>query len=69
MATYKEIQEYIKNKYGYVAKTCWIAHTKSEMGITTRMAANRKDAEKRVYPCPEDKQKDITEALKYFGMI
>ena len=69
MASYKEIQEYIKKKHGYVAKTCWIAHIKSEFGISTRVAVNRKDFEKRVYPCPKDKQQDIVDALKYFNMI
>lgn len=37
MATYKEIQEYIRNEKGYMAQTCWIAHTKSLCGIQTEM--------------------------------
>lgn len=41
MATYKEIQEYIRNEKGYMAQTCWIAHTKSLCGIQTRNAPNR----------------------------
>lgn len=28
MATYKQIQEYIKQKHGYIPKSCWIAHMK-----------------------------------------
>lgn len=28
MATYKQIQEYLKYNYGFVPKTCWIAHMK-----------------------------------------
>ena len=69
MATYKEIQEYIRNEKGYVVKTCWIAHTKSICGIHTRKAANRIDSNSRVYPCPEDKVEDIKEAFRHFGMI
>ena len=69
MATYKEIQDYIKNKKGYMAQTCWIAHTKSICGIQTRVAPNRKNMDARVKPCPEDKVEDIKEAFRYFGMI
>ena len=29
MATYKQIQEYVRNK-GYAIKTCWIASMKEE---------------------------------------
>lgn len=28
MATYKDIQKYIKSQHGYEVKTCWIAHAK-----------------------------------------
>ena len=69
MATYKQIQEYIKNKHGYLAQTCWIAHTKAICGLDTRTAPNRISATKRVKPCPEEKVQDIKEAFKYFGMI
>lgn len=69
MATYKEIQEYIKNEKGYVVKTCWIAHVKSLCDIKTRVAPNRKDPNTRVKPCPEDKVEDIKEAFKHFRMI
>ena len=69
MATYKEIQEYIRNEKGYVAQTCWIAHTKSLCGIQTRTAPNRIDSDARVKPCPADKVEDIKEAFRHFGMI
>lgn len=29
MATYGQIQDYVKDKYGFTAKTCWIAHHKA----------------------------------------
>lgn len=69
MATYKEIQEYIRNEKGYVAQTCWIAHTKVLCGIQTRTAPNRIDSDARVKPCPADKVEDIKEAFRHFGMI
>ena len=69
MATYKEIQMYIREKYGYQPQTCWIAHAKHECGIDTRKAPNRIDANSRVKPCPPEKLKDIKEAFKHFGMI
>jgi hypothetical protein len=28
MATYKQIQEYVKAEYGYQPKSCWIADVK-----------------------------------------
>ncbi len=69
MATYKQIQGYVKDKHGYQPKTCWIAHAKHECGIATRQAPNRRDPEKRVFPCPEDKLEDIKEAFIHFGML
>jgi len=69
MATYREIQNYIKQKYGFVPETCWIAHAKEKCGIPIRPAPNRIYVDKRVRPCPEDKFPAIREALKHFGMI
>ena len=36
MATYEEIQDYIKQKYGFTPKTCWIAHVKEICGLPVR---------------------------------
>jgi len=69
MATYKEIQNYVKQKYGFKPETCWIAHAKEKCGIPMRRAPNRIDPDKRVKPCPEDKFHAIKNALKHFGMI
>lgn len=69
MATYKDIQEYIRKEKGYVVQTCWIAHTKSLCGIQMRVAPNRKDSNVRVKPCPEDKVEDIKKAFRHFGML
>jgi len=69
MATYKEIQEYVKENFGYTPKPCWIAHSKEIYGLSPKTATNRKDLSKREYPCPEEKQEDIKNAFQHFGMI
>ena len=68
MATYKEIQSFVKRRYGFNPKTCWIAHVKEEMGLPLKKAPNRQ-REQRKYPCPEEKKSAIEEALRNFGMI
>ena len=40
MATYREIQAWIKKQHGFVPKTCWIAHVMSDYNLTTRQASN-----------------------------
>lgn len=69
MATYKEIQEYVKMNFGYIPKTCWIAHAKEICGLSPKIANNRNDINKRVFPCPAEKQSEIKKAFKHFGMI
>jgi len=43
MATYKEIQEYVKFNFGYTPKTYWIAHSKEVYGLSLKVANNRND--------------------------
>jgi hypothetical protein len=69
MATYKEIQGIIRNKYGFAAKTCWIADVMSRYGLTARIAANRIDKNRRSNPCPLNRSRGIEDALKNLGMI
>ena len=69
MATYKQIQEYIKQEYGITVKTCWIADVKRQYGKTSRLATNRIDPEKAKYPCPQGKRSIIEEAMKHFGAL
>jgi hypothetical protein len=52
--TYKKIQESYKELYGTTVKSCWIADVKSELGLTTRLAYNRINAETAKYPCPTE---------------
>lgn len=68
MATYKQIQAWVKQNYGFVPETCWIADVKSQSGLPMRKAPNRQGAE-RVKPCPPKKVGSIRAALHHFGMI
>ncbi len=69
MATYKEIQSYVKNKSGFTPKSCWIAHVKEICGLSPRISPNRKDNGVRQFPCPDDKVEAIKMAFQYFEMI
>jgi addiction module RelE/StbE family toxin len=68
MATYKQIQEYVHEHYGYTPKTCWIADVKEQVGIPMRRAPNRVGVE-RVEPCPTERVPHIEEALQHFDML
>ena len=69
MATYKEIQGYVKETYGFSPKTCWIAHMKELCGIPVKNAPNRISPSHREKPCPPEKMPYIKEAFRHFGMI
>lgn len=69
MATYKDIQKYVKEKYKKTIKTCWIADMKEKLGLPKRNAPNRISEDTRVYPCPSEYEKYIEDAFKHFGMI
>lgn len=69
MATYAEIQSYVKKKYGYTVKTCWIAHVKELNGLPVRQAPNRYSPYKRLHPCPSSKRDAIEDAMKHLGML
>jgi hypothetical protein len=68
MATYNQIDQWVRKNFGYGVKTCWIADIKERCGLSVRKAPNRLNR-KRLNPCPPDKIKSIKAALKYFGMI
>lgn len=67
MTTYEDIQSYVKRTYGFIPKTCWIAHVKEICGLPVRKAWNRLG--ERSNPCPPDKIRFIKDAFKHFGMI
>jgi hypothetical protein len=67
MATYHQIQKYVRQKNGFMPKTCWIAHVKEVCCLLARRAHNRKGP-KRAQPCPPDRVDAIKDALRHFGM-
>ncbi|TRL28976.1 hypothetical protein FM996_18040 [Methylosinus sporium] len=69
MASYREIQDYIRASNGFVAQTCWIAHVASDYGLTKRIAHNRLTPGERAKPCPLGKRPAIEAALRHFRMI
>ena len=69
MATYKEIQQTVRDIAGNVPKTCWIAHVLSDHGLTNRQAANRIDSRERTNPCPPEKRPSLEKALRLHRMI
>ena len=68
--TYKMIQEYVEQKYGFKVHTAYIAAVKRSLGLTVYDAPNATEELKqsRKRP-PEEKAEAITEALKYFEVI
>lgn len=69
-ATYGEIQDYVKEHAGLQVSHLYIAQIKRKNGIIERLNYNLPKSENsRVPLCPPEKEKAITEALKYFQLI
>jgi len=69
MATYQEVQDDIRNRYGRTMKTCWIAHVKELNGLAPRMSANRISSQNRKHPCPDRWRPIIEESMRRVGML
>jgi hypothetical protein len=65
--TYAKIQEYVKSKYGFSPKTCWIADAKELCGLEVKKAWNR-EGKQRKNPCPKDKFPAIKEAFNFLSV-
>ena len=68
-ATYKEIQEYVQNKYDLHVTNLYIAQVKREFGIIERENYNTGEGKAKVPQVPAEKREAIIDALKYFQMI
>ena len=68
--TYKMIQEYIEEKYGFKVHTAYIAEVKRNLGLPMYDAPNMVEELKqpRRHPTAE-KVEAIKDALKHFGVI
>lgn len=69
MAKYVQIQEFIKEKYGWNVQSCHIAHVKDIHGIVGNPAPNRISLDARAKKCPKTKIPWIEDALRHFGML
>jgi hypothetical protein len=69
MATYSEMTEWIKDRHGFAAQTCWIADVKSDCGLTRGAAPIRISSSTKVKLCPANKRGAIEDALRHFNMI
>ena len=69
MATYKEIQNYVKNTYGFSVSTCFIVDAKEKCSLPVRKAWNRIDPKKRKHPCPDRYLEPIKKTFEFYGMI
>ena len=68
--TYKRIQEYVQEKYGFKVHTAYIAEVKRMVGLDMHKAQNAVEQRKHEYhPCPPEKVEAIKDALRHFGLI
>ena len=69
-ATYKEIEEWVQEHYGFHVTDLNIAQVKQKHGIIERENYNKPKSEDSRQPgCPEEKVKAIEDALRHFQMI
>ncbi len=69
-ATYREIEEWVREKYGFHVTNLNIAQVKQKHGIIERENYNKPKSENSRQPgCPEEKVKAIEDAMRHFQMI
>ena len=69
-ATYQEIKDYVLEHTGLEVGSLYIAQVKQKCGIIERENYNKPKSEDTKQPqCSPEKEKAITDALKYFGML
>ena len=68
--TYKDIQAYIEEKYGFKVHTAYIAEMKRDLGLPMYDAPNAVEELKRPRSHPTTEMVEaIKDALKYFAII
>ena len=69
-ASYPQIKEYVLEHTGLKVSSLYISQIKRKCGLDVGQSYNKPKSEDAKQPqCPPEKEKAITEALKYFGMI
>ena len=69
-ATYIEIKDYVKKKYGYSISSLYIAQVKDKLGLEKRDNYNHGSGKvSRVPQCTPEKEEAIIGALRFFKMV
>lgn len=69
-STYAEIKEYVLKENGLKVSNLYISQIKRKCGLEVGENYNLAKSEDAKQPnCPEEKEKAIREALKYFCMV
>ena len=69
-ATYKEIQNYVLEKFGFKVSNLYIAQVKEKCGIKERENYNKsKNIDSKQPVCPIEKEESIKDAFRHFQMI
>lgn len=69
MATYLDIQNDVRARYGWVPQSCWIAHVRELNGLEPKRALNRKSPKVREKPCPAHKRDAIEDSMRLHGIL
>lgn len=68
--TYKQVQNYVLEKFGFKVSTLYIAQVDKKHGLEVREHYNiSKNENQKVLQCPIEKEKVILDALKHFKML
>lgn len=68
--TYDEIKDYVFKKFGLKVSTLYISQVKRKLGLEVGDSYNKPKSENSKQPnCPQDKEKAIVEALKWFMVL
>lgn len=67
--TYKNIRQWILDKYGFKVSTLYIAQIKEKVGLEKRDANWIKPAKNTVPVCPPEEEEAIMDAFRCFNLI
>lgn len=68
--TYDDIKAYVLKTYGFKVSTLYISQVKRKLGLEVGEAYNKSKSDKSKTPqCPEEKERAIVAALRYYKMI
>ena len=68
-ATYAEIKDYVKEKYGFSIASSFIAQVKDKLGLDKRLNYNIGSGKTKIAMCPPEKEEAIEDAFRHFGLI